>query len=65
MTTYRERHLAGHYNADNQQAESELDADNLPSRHAALDDIATARGIIWAEDNLSVSDKQDQIRAAL
>jgi hypothetical protein len=66
MTTYRERLKAGIHNANNQPDQpDQLNPDELPGRHAPLDELATARGIIWSNDNLTVADKQDQLRAAL
>jgi hypothetical protein len=66
MTTYRERLKAGIHDANNQPAEpAQLNPDELPGRHAPLDELATARGIIWSSDNLTIADKQDQLRAAL
>lgn len=65
MTTYRERLKAGHHDANNQQPEPAPDPDNLPSRHAALDELATARGVIWTSDKLSIADKQAQLKTAL
>jgi hypothetical protein len=66
MTTYRERHLAGIHDANQQPvADEEPDPDNLPGRHAALDELATARGLIWSNDNLSVADKQAELAAHL
>jgi hypothetical protein len=64
LTTYRERLKAGHHDASKQQPEPDLDPDNLPSRHAALDELATARGVIWSSDFLSVADKQAQLKAS-
>jgi hypothetical protein len=69
MTTYRERLKAGHHDANNQPAEpaepAQLNPDELPGRHAPLDELATARGIIWSHDELTVAQKQDELRAAL
>jgi hypothetical protein len=66
MTTYRERHLAGIHDANQQQPEPDQpDPDNLPGRHAALDELATARGITWPNDNLTIADKQNQLREHL
>ena len=66
MTTYRERHLAGLYDANKQpEPEAELDPDNLPGRHATLDALATERGLIWSSDQLTVSEKQAELAAAL
>jgi hypothetical protein len=66
MTTYRERLKAGHHDADQAPAEpAELNPDELPGRHAPLDELATARGIIWQGDKLTVEEKQEQLRAAL
>jgi hypothetical protein len=65
VTTYRDRHLAGVHDADKQQEEPEFTADNLPGRHTPLDELATARGVTWSKDNLSVSEKQAELRAAL
>lgn len=66
MTTYRERLKAGVHDAANAPQEpEELDPDNLPSRHAPLDQLATARGVVWQGDNPTVADKQAQLAAAL
>jgi hypothetical protein len=65
MTTYRERLKAGIHDAAQQQPEPELTADNLPARHAPLDELATARGIVWRNDELTVAEKQEQLRNAL
>jgi hypothetical protein len=66
ITAYGDRLRAGHYNADTApEPEPELDPDNLPSRHAALDELATARGVTFKGDNLTVADKQEQLAAAL
>jgi hypothetical protein len=66
MTTYRERHLAGIHDATKQpDPEPELTADNLPGRHTPLDELATARGVVWSADNLTITQKQNELRAAL
>ena len=67
MTTYRERLKAGIHDADNAEATAppELDPDALPARHAQLDRLATARGIVWNSSELTVAEKQDQLKAAL
>jgi hypothetical protein len=66
MTTYRERLKAGVHDAANANAEpAEINPDALPARHAPLDELATARGVTWSKDNLSVSEKQAELRAAL
>jgi hypothetical protein len=65
MTTYRERLKAGVHSADKQADEPELNPDDLPGRHAALDELATARGVIYRGDNLTIADKQEQLNAAL
>jgi hypothetical protein len=65
MTPYRDRLKKGEYNAAKQQPDTPLDPDNLPARHAALDELATTRGIIFAGDNLTVEAKQQQIRESL
>jgi hypothetical protein len=66
MTTYRERLKAGVHDASKQadHQPAQVDPDNLPSRHAALDELATARGVIWSSDFLSVADKQAQLKAS-
>jgi hypothetical protein len=75
MTTYRERHLAGLTSPDPEvraKAETKAggpptdpDPNALPARHAPLDELATARGIIWRGEELTVAEKQDQLKAAL
>ena len=65
MTTYRERLKAGLHDANRQPDQPELDPNNLPGRHTALDQIATARGHTWQGDNPSIADKQEQLRAIL
>jgi hypothetical protein len=75
MTTYRERHLAGLTSADpDTRAKAaakaggppaDVNPDELPARHAPLDELATARGIIWRGEELTVAEKQDQLKAAL
>jgi hypothetical protein len=65
MTTYRERLKAGHHDANNQPDEPELNPDELPGRHQPLDELATARGVIWSGDKLTVEEKQQQLRDAL
>jgi hypothetical protein len=66
MTTYRERLKAGIHSADNAEAEpAQLDPDALPGRHAQLDELATARGIIWNSSELTVAEKQDRLREQL
>jgi hypothetical protein len=66
MTTYRERHLAGHHDANKQPAEEAApDPNNLPGRHDTLDQLATARGLIWSSDKLTVADKQAELAAHL
>jgi hypothetical protein len=66
MTTYRERLKAGVHDAANANAEpAEINPDALPARHAPLDELATARGIVWANDELTVAEKQEQLKAAL
>jgi hypothetical protein len=66
MTTYRERLKAGAHDANKQEAEpAELNPDELPGRHAQLDELATARGVVYRGDNLTIADKQQQLRDAL
>jgi hypothetical protein len=66
MTAYRERLKAGVHDATKQPAEpAELNPDELPARHQPLDELATARGVIFTGDNLTVAEKQDQLKAAL
>jgi hypothetical protein len=65
MTTYRERLKAGIHDANQQQPEPELTADNLPGRHGALDNLARERGIVWNSDQLTVAEKQQQLREHL
>jgi hypothetical protein len=66
MTAYGDRLRAGHYDASKQpEPEPQPDPDNLPARHDPLDELATARGVIWKGDNLTVAEKQEQLKAAL
>jgi hypothetical protein len=65
VTPYRDRLKSGQYKADKQTEATTVDPDQLPSRHAALDELATARGVIWTGDKLTVEAKQQQIRDAL
>jgi hypothetical protein len=66
MTAYGDRLRAGHYAPNNQpQPDQELDPNKLPGRHADLDGIATARGITWSGEELTVADKQERLKAAL
>jgi hypothetical protein len=66
MTTYRERLKAGAHDANKQPDQpDELNPDELPGRHQPLDELATARGIVWANDQLTVAEKQQQLRDTL
>jgi hypothetical protein len=65
MTTYRDRLKAGVHDANKQKADQPLDPDNLPGRHAALDELATARGVVFTDDKLTIEQKQQQIRESL
>jgi hypothetical protein len=67
MTTYRERLKAGVHDAAKQEdaAPAELNPDELPARHAQLDELATTRGVVFRGDNLTIADKQQQLRDAL
>ena len=65
MTTYRERLKAGHHDASKATPSEDPDPDNLPGRHAALDELATARGVVFAVDKLTIEQKQAQIRESL
>jgi hypothetical protein len=66
LTAYGDRLRAGHYDASNQpEPDPEPDPDALPGRHDALDELATARGVIFRGDKLTIADKQEQLKAAL
>lgn len=67
MTAYRDRLNAGHYattsssGAAEPDDQPELDPDNLPGRHAALDQLAKDTGLTWSRDDLTVAEKQTEL----
>lgn len=40
---------------------AEPQAEKLPGTHAALDDLASERGVEWSRDDLTVAEKQAEL----
>ena len=64
MTSYRDRHLAGLYEANGGGTEAVVEAEEngpLPRTHAELDDLASERGVEWSGDDLTVAEKRAEL----
>ena len=58
MTPYRDRLLAGEYQAEGSTNDEPA---ALPRTHAELDELAAAKGHEWSGEDLTVADKQAEL----